>query len=82
MSQVIEFSVSESFAINQWLADCPADWSYQEIIDYLKNNDRSGFTCWDDGIAVWELIEDCTGKTIAQYIEDTRIAFERAMKGN
>ena len=81
MSHVIEFSDSEAFAVNQWLADCPCDWTYQEIIDYLKNNNRKGFTCFDDGIAVWELIEDCSGPVIAQIIEDTREAFERATRG-
>jgi hypothetical protein len=64
---------SEKFALNQWLTDYPIDMDYQGIIDLLCN------TVWlgsDSDITPWILVENHTGDQIAQFIEDTKNAFE------
>ena len=65
---------SEQFALNQWLSDYPDNLSYDEIITVLNNAENE----WTiDDILVWEIVEDCTLDQVAQFIEDTRSAFER-----
>lgn len=78
MQTIIIRSVSESFALNQWLVDAPCDMSYQEIIDCLNENPDTYYDF--NNITTWELIEGFSGRVIANYIEDTKKAFERAIK--
>jgi hypothetical protein len=63
---------AETFALNQWLSDYPADMTYNEIINQIESDDYL-----DHDIVVWEPIEDYSGEEIAEMIEDTRRAFER-----
>jgi hypothetical protein len=64
---------AETFALNQWLSDYPADMPYQEILDQL----HSGSYEDDFDIMPWQLIENYSGNQIAEMIDDTRRAFER-----
>jgi hypothetical protein len=64
---------AETFALNQWLSDYPADMPYQEILDQL----HSGKYEYDFDITPWQLIENYSGNQIAEIIDDTRRAFER-----
>lgn len=64
---------AETFALNQWLSDYPADMPYQEILDQL----HSGSYEDDYDIMPWQLVENCSGANIAEMIDDTRAAFER-----
>jgi thiaminase len=64
---------AEIFALNQWLSDAPCHLTYQEILAALESCDYP-----DHDIVVWEPIEDYSGEEIAEMIEDTRRAFERA----
>ena len=67
---------SEQFALNQWLSDYPVNLSYDEIITVLNNAENE----WTiDEIWVWQVVEDCTLDQVAQFIEDTKQAFERAV---
>ena len=67
---------SERFALNQWLSDYSEKLSYDEIITILNNSE----TEWTiDDICVWEVVEDHPYEKIAEFIEDTRKAFERAI---
>jgi len=69
---------SERFALNQWLCDYPDDLSYQEIITVLSESANE----WNiDNVTVWELVEHHTLDQVAELIEDTRKAFERATQG-
>jgi hypothetical protein len=67
---------AEQFALNQWLSDYPVNLSYGEIITVL-NNAKNEWTI--DDIWVWQVVEDCTLDQVAQFIEDTKQAFERAI---
>jgi hypothetical protein len=68
--------LSERFALNQWLSDYPVNLSYDEIITVLNNAENE----WTiDEIWVWQVVEDCTLDQVAQFIEDTKQAFERAV---
>jgi hypothetical protein len=69
---------AERFALNQWLSDYPENLSYDEIITIL-NNPETEFTI--DDIFVWELVEGHNFTQVAEFIEDTRKAFERATQG-
>ena len=65
---------SEHFALNQWLCEYP-DWSYDGILVELLQ----GHNKWvHEDITVWEVVEDYELSVIAEFIEDTRKAFERA----
>lgn len=66
---------SEQFALNQWLSDYPVNLAYDEIISVL-NNAEVDFTI--DEISVWEIVEDYPLDQVAEFIEDTKNAFERA----
>jgi hypothetical protein len=71
-------TTSEQFALNQWLSDYPENLSYDEIITIL-NNPETELTI--DDIFVWELVEGYNFTQVAEFIEDTRKAFERATQG-
>ena len=66
---------AEYFALDQWLTDYPANLSYAEIINVL-NNAEIDFTI--DEISVWEMVEDYPLDQVAEFIDDTKRAFERA----
>jgi hypothetical protein len=68
---------SENFALNQWLSDYPVNLTYEEIITILKNASDE----WTiDEIWVWEVVENFTLDQVAEFIEDTRTAFENTIK--
>lgn len=66
---------AEQFALDQWLSDYPVNLAYDEIISVL-NNAEVDFTI--DEISVWEIVEDYPLDQVAEFIEDTKNAFERA----
>ena len=69
---------AQHFALNQWLNDYPEDVSYQEIITVLSELENE----WTiDNVTVWEVVENFTLDQVAEFIEDTRKAFERATTG-
>jgi hypothetical protein len=69
---------AQHFALNQWLTSYPKNLTYDEIITVLNNPDNE----WTiDDIWVWELVEGCNLNQVADFIEDTRKAFERATTG-
>ena len=66
---------SESFALDQWLSDYPADMSYDDIIQRLSVENE-----WNvDDILVWFLVEGNTTDQVAEFIEDTKLAYERSL---
>jgi len=69
---------AQHFALNQWLTSYPKNLTYDEIITVL-NNPENEWTI--DDIWVWELVEGCNLNQVAEFIEDTRKAFERATTG-
>ena len=65
---------SQHFALNQWLTNYP-DWSYDGIL--VEMQQRHNEYVHDD-ITVWQVVENFTLDQVAEFIEDTRKAFERA----
>jgi len=68
---------SQHFALNQWLTNYP-DWSYDGILVELQQGHNEYV---HDDITVWEVVENFTLDQVAEFIEDTRKAFERATTG-
>jgi len=69
---------SEYFALNQWLTDYPANLTYAEIIALMRENPDE----WSlDELTVWEVAEGYSFELVADFIEDTRKAFERMTIG-
>lgn len=66
---------SENFALNQWLSDYPVDMSYGDILEIMRTEENS-WKC--EEISVWEAVENFTLDQVAEFIEDTKAAFERA----
>lgn len=64
---------AQEFALNQWLADYPTDMAYDDILALLRSAKHEE----SDDVIVWWLVENNTGRAIAQMIDDTRAAFER-----
>jgi hypothetical protein len=63
---------SERFALNEWLSDYPDDLSYGEILELMSTDD------WTiDEITVWEIVENYTLDQVSDFIENTRMHFER-----
>jgi hypothetical protein len=63
---------SEKFALNEWLSDYPDDLDYYEILELMSQDDWSV-----DGISVWEVVENFTLDQVSDFIENTRMHFER-----
>jgi hypothetical protein len=63
---------SERFALNEWLSDYPDDLDYYEILELMSQDDWSV-----DGISVWEVVENFTLDQVSDFIENTRMHFER-----
>ena len=61
---------SERFALNEWLNDYPHDKTYDEIIELMESDD-----C--EEITPWYLVEDHLPNQIIEFIENTRMHFER-----
>lgn len=80
MKTINKLSKSELFALGEWLSEWPEHWSYQQVINWLiDNSDSHAYTDHDDDerVWVWELVEDCSGVEVANYIANTRKHFER-----
>lgn len=67
---------SEYFALDQWLTDYPDDMSYADILACMNEPDNT-WTC--ENITVWEAVETFTLDQVAEFIDDTKRAFERAI---
>ena len=65
---------SELFALNEWLSDYPENMDYEEILAVL-NNAEDEWTI--DDITVWEVVENFPLDQVVDFIENTRIHFER-----
>ena len=69
--------LSERFALNQWLCDYPKNRDYDEIIETM----RSVPDDWThESIELWEVVENYPLGQVAEFIEDTRKAFESAVE--
>lgn len=69
----VKMKVSERFALNQWLSDYPDTMSYDSVLQVIG---LDLFSSGDNGIVLWEVIEDYPSESIIEMIDDTRRAFE------
>ena len=64
--------ISEKFALNEWLSEYHDDMSYGEILELMSTDE------WTiDEITVWEVVENYTLDQVSDFIENTRMHFER-----
>jgi len=64
---------AKNFALDQWLSDYPADMPYDDILNVLRSAEHEE----SDDITLWWIVENNSGRAVAQMIDDTRAAFER-----
>jgi hypothetical protein len=78
--EAITMTRSQSFALGEWLSEWPDNWSYEQVIDWLLNNEDPAYSDAEDDerVWVWEPMEDYSGTQVAEFIENTRCHFERA----
>ena len=65
--------VSERFALEQWLSDYPDTMSYDSVLQVIG---LDTFDSGDNGIILWEVIENYPSEDIVEIIDDTRKSFE------
>lgn len=71
----ITLTNSESFALNQWLNDFPANMMYERIMERLDVPNE-----WSvEDITVWEIVENTTTEHVASLIRDTKRAYEMSV---
>jgi len=77
--ETITMTKSQTFALGEWLSEWPENWSYEQVIDWLMNNEDPAYSDAEDDerVWVWEPVEDCSGTQVAGFIENTRCHFER-----
>lgn len=77
--ETITMTKSQAFALSEWLSEWPDSWSYEQVIDWLINNEDPAYSDAEDDerVWVWEPVEDFSGTQIAGFIENTRCHFER-----
>jgi hypothetical protein len=69
----VKMKVSERFALEQWLSDYPDTMSYESVLQVIG---LDTFHSGDNGIILWEMIENYPNDDIIEIIEDTRKSFE------
>jgi len=67
---------AERFALDQWLFSYPDGKTYEEIIAEMQHFANE----WTiENFDAWQVVENFTMGQVAEFIEDTRMAFERAL---
>jgi hypothetical protein len=69
----VKMKVSERFALEQWLSDYPDTMSYASVLQVIG---LDLFCSGDNGIILWEMIENYPNDDIIEIIENTRSSFE------
>jgi len=70
-------TTAENFALDQWLTDYPDDMSYADVLACMREPDNV-WTC--ENITVWQTVENFTLDQVAEFIDDTKNAFEIATR--
>lgn len=66
---------AQNFALNQWLSDYPDNLSYDEILEQMNDD---AYTWTHPTINPWYIVENFPLSQVANFIDDTRAAFEYA----
>ena len=74
MKQIPHLTYGEQFALDEWLTYYPENMSYAHILKLLREADWS-----DEAISVWEVVERYPLSQVAEFIEDTRLHFDRVV---
>jgi hypothetical protein len=70
---------AEQFALDEWLSDYPAFMTYDEIIQLMVGNTDEDEQWTHELISVWQTVEDCTLRQVADFIDGTRKHFENTI---
>lgn len=62
---------SERFALNEWLTEYPADATYEDVLEMVRDD--------DERITVWQVGEQLGRHMLAETIDDLRLHFEYAV---
>ena len=73
MKQIPHLTYGEQFALDEWLSDYPETMSYEDILLTLTTGDE------DNEITVWAAMKNNQLSDIAEFIDDTRLHFERVV---
>jgi len=76
MKQIPHLTYGEQFALDEWLSDYPEDMAYEDILTLLWESDWS-----HEDISVWEVVKNFPLAHIAEFIENTRLHFDRVVGG-
>ena len=74
MKQIPHLTYGEQFALDEWLTYYPEDMPYADILTLLREADWS-----HEAISVWEVVERHPLSQVAEFIEDTRLHFDRVV---
>lgn len=72
MKQIPHLTYGEQFALDEWLTLYPENMAYADILKLLQEADWS-----HEAISVWEVVENFPLSQVAEFIEDTRLHFDR-----
>lgn len=72
MKQIPHLTYGEQFALDEWLTYYPENMAYADILKLLQEADWS-----HEAISVWEVVENFPLSQVAEFIEDTRLHFDR-----
>jgi hypothetical protein len=75
MKQIPHLTYGEQFALDEWLSDYPENMSYEDIILTLTSGNE------DNEITVWGAMNDHPLSHIAEFIDNTRLHFDRVVGG-
>jgi hypothetical protein len=73
MKQIPHLTYAEQFALDEWLFDYPETMSYEDILLTMKTGDEQ------NQITVWSAMNRNPMRHVADYIDDTRLHFERVV---
>jgi hypothetical protein len=75
MKQIPHLTYGEQFALDEWLSDYPSDLTFADILHEMTSGDAG------EDIVVWAAMRDHPLSHVAEFIDNTRIHFERVVGG-
>jgi hypothetical protein len=66
-----EMTYAESFALNEWLSEHPADKTYDEVCELIRDE--------DERVCAWQWFETMPPTELVENIDNTRSHFEHTI---
>jgi hypothetical protein len=73
MKQIPHLTYAEQFALDEWLSDYPSDLTFADILHEMTSGDAG------EDIVVWAAMRDHPLSHVAEFIENTRLHFDRVV---